>query len=92
MSPGLSPNTLKKKPSKYKIASFENFIKAKILHSAYDFEIGILAFYNSEGMLAVSNLLTMVRRFVQLGLQNSVQKITIIEKDNHDNTYYLIKK
>lgn len=43
-------------------------------------------------MLAIINLFTMARKFLQLGLQGNVNKIKIIEKDNHDNNYYLVKK
>ena len=51
-------------PSKFRLACMENFLKAQVIISAYDFEIGILAYYNADGMLAVVNLFTMVRRFL----------------------------
>lgn len=51
-------------PSKFRLACMENFVKAQVILSAFDFEIGILAYYNADGMLAVVNLFTMVRRFL----------------------------
>jgi len=39
-------------------------LTAKILHADIDLEIGILVFYNIEGMIAIVNLFTMVRKFV----------------------------
>ena len=47
LSPGLkSESSPQKKKGKIKIASYENFINSKVTLSAYDFELGILAFYN----------------------------------------------
>ena len=57
-------------------------MSSTINFSAFDFDIGLILFYNSEGMVAIVNLLTMVRKFIQLGFQGHINNILIIERNN----------
>ena len=68
--------------SKQKTATFESFMSSTINFSAFDFDIGLILFYNSEGMVAIVNLLTMVRKFILLGFQGHINNILIIERNN----------
>ena len=67
-------------------------MSSTIIYSAFDFDIGLIIFYNSEGMIAVVNLYTMVRKFIQLGFQGHIFNIIIVERKNQDSNHYQVKK
>jgi len=48
----------------------------------FSLELGIVAYMNSEGVLAIVNLFTMVRKFIQTGYQRVAKSLKIVEREN----------